>query len=55
MNLDAKLLTAHNALAAAGIDHAFGGAIALAYCTGEPRATADLDINIFSPPSDYGL
>ncbi len=33
----------------ADIAHAFGGAIALAYCTGEPRATIDLDINVFLP------
>lgn len=34
-------------VALAGIPHAFGGAIALAYCTGEPRATIDLDLNVF--------
>jgi hypothetical protein len=32
----------------AGIPHAFGGALALAFCIGEPRATADIDINIFT-------
>lgn len=31
----------------AEIPHAFGGAIALAYCTNDPRGTRDLDINIF--------
>lgn len=40
-----RLLTIDDALAT--IPHAFGGAIALAYCTGEPRGTIDLDINIF--------
>ncbi len=49
-----QLLTIHAALTRAGINHAFGGAIALAYCTGEPRATIDLDINIFLPHSDFG-
>lgn len=44
-----RLLTVHDTLDAAGIPHAFGGAIALAYCTGEPRGTIDLDINIFVP------
>lgn len=44
-----RLLTINATLDAAGIPHAFGGAIALAYCTGEPRATIDLDINIFVP------
>jgi hypothetical protein len=31
-----------------GVAHAFGGAIALAYCTEEPRGTRDLDVNIFT-------
>lgn len=35
------------------IPHAFGGAIALAYCTGEPRATIDLDINVFLDAGDW--
>lgn len=50
--LSNKLLTLDTALNDAGIPHAFGGAIALAYCTGEPRATQDLDINIFGPAAD---
>ena len=37
-------------LSAAAIPHAFGGALALAYCIGEPRATADIDINVFLAP-----
>jgi len=40
----------HDALDAAGHLHAFGGAIALAYCTGEPRGTRDLDVNVFAKP-----
>lgn len=44
-----RLLTIHEVLSAGAIPHAFGGAIALAYCTGEPRATIDLDINVFLP------
>jgi hypothetical protein len=44
-----RLLAIDTALADAAIPHAFGGAIALAYCTGEPRGTIDLDINIFLP------
>jgi len=43
-----KLLAVHDALTAAGLAHAFGGAIALAYCTEEPRGTRDLDVNIFT-------
>lgn len=42
-----KLLALHDTLAAAGVAHAFGGAIALAYCTEDPRGTRDVDINVF--------
>ncbi len=43
-----KLFAIHETLTAAGLAHAFGGAIALAYCTEEPRGTRDLDLNIFT-------
>ena len=36
----------------AGFAHAFGGAIALAYCVEEPRGTRDLDVNIFVDASE---
>jgi len=42
-----KLLAIHEALKARALPHAFGGAIALAYCVEEPRGTRDLDVNIF--------
>jgi hypothetical protein len=42
-----KLFAIHDALKEAGTAHAFGGAIALAYCVEEPRGTRDLDVNIF--------
>lgn len=42
-----KLFTIHDSLTQAGLTHAFGGAIALAYCVEEPRGTRDLDVNIF--------
>jgi len=42
-----KLLAIHDSLNEASIPHAFGGAIALAYCVEEPRGTRDLDVNIF--------
>lgn len=42
-----KLFAVHDALTSAGLAHAFGGAIALAYCTEDPRGTQDLDVNIF--------
>ena len=44
--LAAKLLAVDGALDAARVEHAFGGAIALGYYA-EPRATADIDCNVF--------
>ena len=45
--LGQKLLGVLDTLRAAALPHAFGGAIALAYCTSDPRGTSDLDINVF--------
>ena len=42
-----RLLAVHAAFERARIPHAFGGAIALAYCTEEPRGTRDIDVNVF--------
>jgi hypothetical protein len=42
-----KLFSIHDSLTEAGVAHAFGGAIALAYCVEEPRGTRDLDVNVF--------
>lgn len=47
-----RLLAIHAALDAASVPHAFGGAIALAYCTHNPRGTSDLDINVFLPTEE---
>lgn len=47
-----KLFAVHDALEAASLPHAFGGAISLAYCVEEPRGTRDLDVNIFCDASD---
>jgi hypothetical protein len=49
-----KLFAIHDSLAEANIAHAFGGAIALAYCTEEPRGTRDLDVNIFIDSAKAG-
>lgn len=46
VSLPEKVLAIHRALAAAKIPHAIGGAIALAYYA-EPRATVDVDVNVF--------
>ena len=44
------LFAVHDALDRADIPHAVGGAIALAYCTLDPRGTRDLDFNVFVGP-----
>lgn len=48
--LPAKMLAVSERLTAAGIDHAFGGALALAWCTHQARGTIDLDLNVFVHP-----
>jgi hypothetical protein len=45
-----KMLAIHGSLAAARISHAFGGALALAWCTHQARGTIDLDVNVFVGP-----
>jgi GNAT superfamily N-acetyltransferase len=52
--LGRRLLAVHDALSGGGVPHAFGGAIALAYCTEEPRGTRDLDVNVFVAPAGAG-
>lgn len=52
MTLAERLLELHRALRAAAIPHAFGGAIALAYWTLDPRGTSDIDLNIFVPAGE---
>ncbi len=50
MNLSDRLLAIHASLDSHGIEYAFGGAIALAYWTLDPRGTSDIDVNLFTPP-----
>ena len=47
-----KVLALAEALTDAGIPHAFGGALALAYCTEDPRGTRDIDVNAFVPADE---
>jgi hypothetical protein len=47
MTLTQKIVAVHEALSRGGLPHAFGGALALAWCTGRARATIDIDINVF--------
>jgi len=49
VTLAGRLLAIHESLDANGIEHAFGGAIALAYWTLDPRGTSDIDVNLFAP------
>lgn len=46
MDLVEKIVNCHQRLAAAHIPHAFGGALALAWCTASARGTIDIDINL---------
>lgn len=45
--LPEQVVALHRAFTDAAIRHAFGGALALAYCTAEPRGTRDIDVNVF--------
>ena len=45
-----RVVALHDALAT--VPHAFGGALALAYYA-EPRATIDIDLNVFVPPGCF--
>src|SRR4051812_37821006 len=54
MTLPERVVALHRALAKPRIPHAFGGAIALAYWTQDPRGTNDIDLNIFIPAEDAG-
>jgi hypothetical protein len=48
--IPAKMLAIHTHVRGAGIDHAFGGALALAWCTRQARGTIDVDLNLFVAP-----
>jgi hypothetical protein len=53
VRLAERLVALHRALDRGNLPHAFGGAIALAYCTLDPRGTSDIDVNVFIPVSDH--
>jgi hypothetical protein len=50
-----KIVQLHEKLEASSIPHAFGGALALAWCTQRARGTIDIDINIFLPAEAFRL
>lgn len=47
-----KIVRVHDAFVRAHVPHAFGGALALAWCTRRARGTVDIDCNVFVPTSD---
>lgn len=47
-----KMQALHESLSGEGVPHAFGGALALAWCVGEVRATMDIDVNLFVPVAE---
>jgi len=52
VTLPERVIALHRALARKRIPHAFGGAIALAYWTLDPRGTSDIDLNLFVPAAE---
>ncbi len=50
-SLPERIVAVHRALAGAEVPHAFGGALALAWCTQRARGTIDIDVNVFVPAS----
>jgi hypothetical protein len=52
LSLPEKIAAIHERLTEAGIAHAFGGALALASYA-EPRATIDVDVNVFLDASRH--
>ncbi|HMC51094.1 MAG TPA: hypothetical protein VKH20_10660 [Solirubrobacterales bacterium] len=51
-SLPEKVIVIHESLADAKVPHALGGALALAYYA-DPRATIDIDINVFIPTARW--
>jgi hypothetical protein len=47
LTLVEKIVVIDGALDTAHVPHAFGGALALAWCTGRARGTIDIDVNVF--------
>jgi hypothetical protein len=48
--LSGRIVALSACLQSGGVPHAFGGALALAYHVAEPRATRDLNVNVFVSP-----
>ncbi|MEZ5550928.1 MAG: hypothetical protein R3E82_08570 [Pseudomonadales bacterium] len=52
-NLVEKIIHLHERLHQQDIPHAFGGALALAWCTERARGTIDIDVNLLIPAGDW--
>jgi hypothetical protein len=52
LSLAGRVLAIEEALIKADVPHAFGGALSLAYYA-EPRATIDIDLNVFVPTDRF--
>jgi len=52
--LPQKIVALHEALDRADLPHAFGGALALAWCTQRARGTIDIDLNVFVDATKTG-
>ena len=48
-----KIVRLHEKLAASNLPHAFGGALALAWCTQRARGTIDIDVNLLVSTDDW--
>jgi hypothetical protein len=53
MTLVERIVALHRALEAASLPHAFGGALALAWCTQRARGTVDIDVNLFVDSDEF--
>lgn len=51
-SLNQLLLDVHQAFNEKGLDHAFGGALALMHYVADPRLTRDIDVNLFVKESE---
>jgi hypothetical protein len=49
-----KMLAISSALESHRLPYAFGGALALAFCTERARGTIDIDVNVFVTPDEAG-
>ena len=52
MRLEQRVVEINRALDRHEVPHAFGGALALAYWSLDPRGTSDIDVNVFLPVAD---